>query len=50
MLPMEPGSLVMERKMPLGIMQRAEKLATDRRVPIEQACIASGIELLEQAR
>lgn len=27
MLPMEPGSLVMERKMLLGIKQRAEKLA-----------------------
>src|SRR6476659_11474900 len=30
MLPMEPGSLVMERKMLLGIKQRAEKLATSR--------------------
>ncbi len=29
MLPMEPGSLVMERKMLLGIKQRAEKLSTD---------------------
>jgi hypothetical protein len=28
MLPMEPASLVMERKMLLGIKQRAEKLAT----------------------
>lgn len=28
MAPMEPGSLVMERKMLLGIKQRAEKLAT----------------------
>jgi hypothetical protein len=28
MLPMEPGSLVMERKMLLGIKQRAERLAT----------------------
>jgi hypothetical protein len=28
MLPMEPGSLVMERKMLRGIKQRAEKLAT----------------------
>ena len=27
MLPMEPGSLVMERKMLLGIKQRAERLA-----------------------
>ena len=28
MLPMEPGSLVMERKMLLGIKERAERLAT----------------------
>ena len=28
MLPMEPGSLVMERKMLHGIKQRAEHLAT----------------------
>jgi hypothetical protein len=28
MLPMEPASLVMERKMLLGIKQRAERLAT----------------------
>jgi hypothetical protein len=28
MLPMEPGSLVMERKMLLGIKQRAEHLAS----------------------
>jgi hypothetical protein len=27
MIPMEPGSLVMERKMLLGIKQRAERLA-----------------------
>jgi hypothetical protein len=27
MLPMEPGSLVMERKMLLGIKQRAERFA-----------------------
>ena len=30
MLPMEPGSLVMERKMLLGIRQRAERLASAR--------------------
>ena len=29
MVPMEPASLVMERKMLLGIKQRAERLATD---------------------
>ena len=29
MLPMEPGSLVMERKMLMGIKQRAERLAAD---------------------
>ena len=29
MLPMEPGSLVMERKMLHGIKQRAERLAAD---------------------
>jgi hypothetical protein len=28
MLPMEPGSLVMERKMLLGIKQRGERLAS----------------------
>jgi hypothetical protein len=32
MIPMEPGSLVMERKMLLGIKQRAERLASERRV------------------
>src|SRR4051812_738475 len=31
MLPMEPGSLVMERKMLLGIKQRAERLASSTR-------------------
>jgi hypothetical protein len=30
MLPMEPGSLVMERKMLLGIKRRAEQLASAR--------------------
>ena len=30
MLPMEPGSLVMERKMLLGTKQRAERLASER--------------------
>jgi hypothetical protein len=30
MLPMEPASLVMERKMLLGIKRRAERLATAR--------------------
>jgi hypothetical protein len=29
MIPMEPGSLVMERKMLLGIKQRAERLAAE---------------------
>jgi len=28
MLPMEPASLIMERKMLLGIKERAERLAT----------------------
>ena len=32
MIPMEPGSLVMERKMLLGIKQRAERLAAERQV------------------
>jgi hypothetical protein len=31
MIPMEPGSLIMERKMLYGIKQRAEKLATQER-------------------
>jgi hypothetical protein len=30
MIPMEPGSLVMERKMLLGIKERAERLASER--------------------
>ena len=30
MIPMEPGSLVMERKMLIGIKQRAERLAAER--------------------
>jgi hypothetical protein len=29
MIPMEPGSLVMERKMLRGIKQRAERLAAE---------------------
>jgi hypothetical protein len=29
MIPMEPGSLLMERKMLLGIKQRAERLAVE---------------------
>jgi hypothetical protein len=29
MIPLEPGSLVMERKMLLGIKQRAERLASE---------------------
>jgi hypothetical protein len=33
MLPMEPGSLVMERKMLLGIKQRAEQLAREGAAP-----------------
>jgi hypothetical protein len=33
MLPMEPGSLLMERKMLLGIKQRAERLAAARNAP-----------------
>jgi hypothetical protein len=32
MIPMEPGSLLMERKMLLGIKQRAEKLAAEHQV------------------
>jgi hypothetical protein len=34
MLPMEPGSLVMERKMLNGIKQRAQRLAADDRRPV----------------
>ena len=30
MIPMEPGSLVMERKMLRGIKQRAERLSAER--------------------
>jgi hypothetical protein len=33
MIPMEPGSLVMERKMLLGIKQRAERLAAEEKEP-----------------
>jgi hypothetical protein len=33
MIPMEPGSLVMERKMLLGIKQRAERLAAEGKEP-----------------
>jgi hypothetical protein len=33
MIPMEPGSLVMERKMLLGIKQRAERLAVEQKEP-----------------
>ena len=39
MLPMEPGSLVMERKMLLGIKQRAEQLAL---VPEPRRPVAAG--------
>jgi hypothetical protein len=35
MLPMEPGSLVMERKMLLGIKQRAEQLASATAGPVQ---------------
>jgi hypothetical protein len=31
MIPMEPGSLIMERKMLLGIKQRAERLAAEKK-------------------
>jgi hypothetical protein len=31
MIPMEPGSLLMERKMLLGIKRRAEELASQQR-------------------
>jgi len=34
MIPMEPGSLVMERKMLLGIKTRAERLATQGPAPV----------------
>jgi hypothetical protein len=34
MIPMEPGSLVMERKMLRGIKARAERLAVEKREPI----------------
>ena len=30
MVPMEPGSLIMERKMLRGIKQRAERLASEK--------------------
>ncbi len=33
MIPMEPGSLLMERKMLLGIKQRAERLAAEKKEP-----------------
>jgi hypothetical protein len=33
MIPMEPGSLVMERKMLLGTKQRAERLAAEEKEP-----------------
>jgi hypothetical protein len=33
MIPMEPGSLVMERKMLLGIKRRAERLAAEEKEP-----------------
>jgi hypothetical protein len=33
MIPMEPGSLVMERKMLVGIKQRAERLAAEQKEP-----------------
>jgi hypothetical protein len=33
MIPIEPGSLIMERKMLLGIKQRAERLAAEKKVP-----------------
>jgi len=35
MIPMEPGSLVMERKMLLGIKRRAERLAAEQTEPID---------------
>ena len=31
MIPMEPGSLIMERKMLVGIKQRAERLAAEQK-------------------
>jgi hypothetical protein len=34
MIPMEPGSLVMECKMLYGIKQRAEKLVAEQRGPV----------------
>jgi hypothetical protein len=37
MLVTEPGSLVMERKMLLGIKQRAERLDADRQTHPDQA-------------
>ena len=33
MIPMEPGSLIMERKMLVGIKQRAERLAAEQKEP-----------------
>ena len=33
MIPMEPGSLIMERKMLVGIKQRAERLAAEQNEP-----------------
>jgi hypothetical protein len=41
MLPMEPASLVMERKMLRGIKQRAERLAADRRTTMGDWTLAT---------
>jgi hypothetical protein len=41
MIPMEPGSLVMERKMLRGIKQRAERLAAEREASAAYARLAS---------
>ena len=35
MIPMEPGSLIMERKMLVGIKQRAERLAARQKEPTD---------------
>ena len=40
MIPMEPGSLIMERKMLLGIKQRAERLAAEQNEP--SRCLTRG--------
>jgi len=44
LLPMESGSLAMERKMLHGIKQRAERLASDRRDPQPDAVVSARVQ------